>query len=161
MPSKLLTAAFLALSTGCSPVPPDTSTEKSLLIQVPGYETPSMVLYTNIGTDTCRTATEHAMEISAHSSEHKAFMDGYYESKIRLGREDFRVFFRQERLAKAPHDYAYILCSNQSTPISMYCSVNGAVQDSCYSTGYSWYKLSEIELLINEINKNAPHWSDT
>jgi hypothetical protein len=88
-------------------------------------------------------------------------LDGYSQIRISGPDRDYRVFFLPKRLEAAPFESAFISCTGDSTPISLSCDVIGVLRDGCFETGYAWYRLSEIDLLIQGIRGNAPTWSGT
>ena len=152
--------AFLLLClASCTFTPADSDTEKLRKVLVPGYQTPSQVVYSRVDSDDCRAITRRTLEVI--NSEHSAFRDGYSQVRVSTPDRRYRAFFRPERLARDPPQSAFILCINDSTPISFSCSVVGVTGDSCFYTGYGWYKLSEIDSFVTEIRKHAPTWGGT
>ena len=152
---RILVTFFLLLIAGCTGRATDTELRDIL---VPGYDTPSSVLYARGDTDTCRAISKRSLEISDSPDKHEPFMGGYFQVRASTDRTNYRAFFKPERIAAAPYEAAFIFCTNDSTPISINCSVIGVIPGGCFETGYSWYKLSEIESLINLILSNAPKW---
>ena len=161
MTLRLATLVTLLLTAGCSPLPPDTATEKVRHVLVPGYETPSTVLYQRADSNECLTTRNHARHIAVNPNGHEAFQGGYLQTRVRYANFDFRAFFRPNRLATMPNESAFIVCSEGSTPIGMFCSVVGHSRGGCFYTPYNWYKLAEIDSLVEEITRVAPAWGGT
>lgn len=131
--------------------------EQLLDLTVPGHETPSRVLYSRGDSETCRATSKRGVEIADRLPESESFRDGYLQVRVSTPIR-YRAFFRPERVSAATNESAFILCANDSTPIGVNCSVIGTLPNGCFETGYVWYKLSEIESLIEVIRGNAPRW---
>lgn len=96
------------------------------------------------------------MEV-AGAVERQAFLDNYVSVRVHTSTHDYRAFFRPDRVDAAPES-AFILCTNDSSPISLYCEVVGVLPDGCFETEFGWYKLTDIESLIQRVRATAPRW---
>ncbi len=155
MYSRIVLIALIFVA-GCTAAE-DTSEELRDVL-VPGYQTPSRVLYTRGDSETCRAISDRSLEITERLHESKPFLEGYSQIRVNTPTLSYRTFFKPERVSAAPYDAAFILCTNDSTPISLHCTVIGTMPHGCFETGYAWYKLSEIDSLIAAIRSNTPQW---
>jgi hypothetical protein len=128
-------------------------------VRVPGYGTPSRILYSRGDLQACRVIREQSAAVADQNQKSKAFLQGYREVQTQNSRAVFRIFYLPEYMEAAPYESAFILCNEGSTPIALFCSVMGTVPGGCFETGYAWYKLSEIRDLVKGIRQNAPVWS--
>ena len=155
--SQTVLSLFLLLAAGCTS---DTggADEELRDVLVPGYESRSRILYSRGDSETCRVIGKRSIEVSNSLDDREPFLDGYSQVRVKAAPRAYRAFFKPDRIAAAPYESAFVLCTNDSTPISVACSVIGTVPGGCFETGYAWYKLSEIESLIRVIRTNAPSW---
>ena len=153
---RALVLVACSLAGGCT-FSPATDNEQLQDVLMAGYETPSRVLYSRSDSPTCNALTRRSMEASS-AKPRQPFLEQYVSVRVHTANQNYRAFFMPERVAAAPYESAFISCTNDSTPISMYCDVVGVLPDGCFETGYGWYKLSEIESLIQRIREEAPRW---
>jgi hypothetical protein len=150
----LLACSFVG---GCSSGAPPNG-EQLRDVVVPGYKTPSRVLYSRSDSQTCDALRQRSIEV-ASAKARESFREHYVSVRVQASGQNYRAFFRPERVSAAPYESAFIICTNDSTPISMYCSVIGVLPHGCFETGYGWYKLSEIDTLIQRVRTAAPQSS--
>ena len=156
--SRTVIPLLLLLAAGCTSGAGGTDDEQLRDVLVPGYETPSRILYSRGDSETCRAISKRSIEVSSRLSKRELFLEGYSQIRVKAVPEAYRAFFKPDRVTAAPYESAFILCTNDSTPISVACEVIGTMPSGCFETGYAWYKLSEIESLIGAIRTNAPNW---
>jgi hypothetical protein len=161
MIERIATLLFPLLLASCTFIPGGTDTEKLRDVLVPGYDTPSRILYSRGDSATCRAISQRSIEVTDRQAEHRPFRNGYSQVRVETPDRRYRAFFRPERLETAPSEASFIFCTNDSTPIALNCEVPGVIEDGCFETGYGWYKLSEIDSLISQIRRNAPRWGGT
>lgn len=106
----------------------------------------------------CQGIRSRSLEISERLRDSQPFQEGYAQVRISSPGAAYRAFFKLDRISAAPYESAFIFCANDSTPISINCHVIGALPSGCFETGYAWYKLSEIDLLIQAIRSDALKW---
>ena len=149
----ILLTSFLA--AGCTRVA-DNEELKNVLLS--GYQTPSIVLYSRGTTASCRSIAQWSLQVSDRANEGRPFKDGYWQVHLGDKSDPLRAYYKPKRVSAAPYESAFIFCSNNSTPISMYCNVIGTARRGCFETSYGWYKLREIDAFVDAILQNAPDW---
>jgi hypothetical protein len=154
--SSRVTLIPLIFLAGCSSA--EDSAEQIRHVVVPGYQTPSSVLYARADSETCKEISNRSLELSERLHESQPFQNGYSQVRVSAPAVTYRAFFKPDRVSAAPYESAFIFCTNDSTPISVSCRVIGTLPNGCFETGYAWYKLSQIDSLIDSIRTNAPRW---
>jgi hypothetical protein len=158
MSSRTVIQLLLFLAAGCTSGAGGTDDEQLRNVLVPGYKTPSSILYSRGDSETCRAISKRSTEVSDSFAKWEPFLEGYSQVRVKSVPEAYRAFFKPDRMAAAPYESAFIFCTNDSTPISVACRVIGTMPSGCFETGYNWYKLSEIDSLIRAMHTNAPAW---
>lgn len=88
----------------------------------------------------------------------EVFRDGYVFVNVPKVEHGYRAFFKQDWIEAAPYEATIIFCLPGTMPIGAECGVMGVSPMGCFQTGYGWYRLSEIQGLIDQIRKNYPAW---
>ena len=135
----------------------DAGSERLAKVLVPGYQTPSLVLFSSPNTESCKLITAKTMKVASLVAKGSPFKDGYSNVRIGTGKYAYRAFFTKAGISRFPDTAGFVFCAADSTPIGQHCAVVGIAHDRCFETSYGWYKLSEIDSLLAAIYQKAAH----